>query len=90
MNHGEERNIGRFVEARRAREPGLPGRPSYRNLYAATDPDSGYSAWMLPGLRSLVEGRNPTDVRVLYVEAVRSLAASCTDIGAILDESAPR
>ena len=35
--------------------PGLPGRPWYRNLYAAADEDSGYAAWMLPGLRRAAE-----------------------------------
>ncbi|MEM1204056.1 MAG: M28 family peptidase [Acidobacteriota bacterium] len=36
-------------------DPGLPERPWYRNLYAATDPDSGYASWMLPALRWAVE-----------------------------------
>ncbi len=37
-------------------EAGLPGgRSWFRNLYAATDPDSGYAAWMLPALRWAVE-----------------------------------
>ncbi|MEM7168276.1 MAG: transferrin receptor-like dimerization domain-containing protein, partial [Planctomycetota bacterium] len=34
---------------------GLPGRPWYRSLYAASDPTSGYAAWMLPALRLAVE-----------------------------------
>lgn len=34
---------------------GLPGRPWFRNLFAATDEDAGYSAWMLPRLRWAVE-----------------------------------
>ncbi len=38
---------------------GLPGRPWFRNLYAATDEDSGYAAWMLPGLRHAVEKGDP-------------------------------
>ncbi|MHC4547669.1 MAG: M28 family peptidase [Planctomycetota bacterium] len=37
---------------------GLPGRPWFRNLYAASDEDSGYAAWMLPGLRHAVEHRD--------------------------------
>ena len=36
-------------------EPGLPERPWFRNLFAATDPYSGYGAWMLPALRWVVE-----------------------------------
>ena len=37
---------------------GLPGRPWYRNLYAASDEDSGYAAWMLPGLRRAAERKD--------------------------------
>lgn len=36
-------------------EEGLPGRPWWRNLYAASDPYSGYAAWMLPLLREAIE-----------------------------------
>jgi len=36
-------------------EKGLPGRPWYRNLYAATDETSGYAAWMLPAMRYGIE-----------------------------------
>lgn len=39
-------------------ERGIPNRPWSRNLFAATDPDSGYAAWMLPGLREAVERRD--------------------------------
>jgi len=41
------------------REPGLPGRPWYRNLFAASDPTSGYAAWMLPLLREAHETKDP-------------------------------
>ncbi len=34
---------------------GVPGRPWYRNTWAAPDEDSGYGAWMLPLLRAAVE-----------------------------------
>lgn len=37
------------------RDAGLDGRPWYRSLYAATDPNSGYGAWTLPGLRGAIE-----------------------------------
>jgi len=37
------------------RDEGIPGRPWYRSLYAATDEDSGYASWMLPALRYAVE-----------------------------------
>ncbi len=36
-------------------ESGIPRRAWFRSLYAATDEDSGYAQWMLPGLRALVE-----------------------------------
>jgi N-acetylated-alpha-linked acidic dipeptidase len=31
-------------------DDGLPGRPWYRNQFAAPDADSGYAPWVLPGL----------------------------------------
>lgn len=34
---------------------GLPGRPWFRNAWAAADADSGYGAWMLPRLRAAIE-----------------------------------
>ena len=37
---------------------GLPGRPWYRNLYMASDEDSGYASWPLPGLRRAVEQKD--------------------------------
>jgi N-acetylated-alpha-linked acidic dipeptidase len=48
-------------------EEGLPGRPWFRNLYAASDPDSGYAAWILPGLRWAIQSDDPA--------AVESMAA---------------
>ena len=38
---------------------GLPGRPWSRNLFAATDEDSGYAAWMLPAIRWAIERQQP-------------------------------
>ncbi len=40
-------------------QDGLPERPWFRNLFAATDPTSGYGAWMLPALRWVVEQQRP-------------------------------
>ncbi len=37
------------------RADGIPGRPWYRSLFAATDEDSGYDPWPLPGLRCAVD-----------------------------------
>lgn len=50
------------LERRWLTEPGVPGRPWFRSLYAATDESSGYAAWMLPALRYGVEHK---DSRVL-------------------------
>lgn len=36
-------------------EHGMPERPWFRNLYAATDPTDGYGSWMLPIIRWGVE-----------------------------------
>ncbi|MFG0276037.1 MAG: M28 family peptidase [Phycisphaerales bacterium] len=43
-------------------EAGLPERPWFRNLFASTDPTSGYAAWMLPLLRYEVEIGNQEGV----------------------------
>lgn len=37
---------------------GIPGRPWFKNLFAATDEDSGYAAWMLPSLRYAIEHKD--------------------------------
>lgn len=34
---------------------GLPGRPWFRNLFAATDEFSGYGAWVLPGVEAALD-----------------------------------
>jgi N-acetylated-alpha-linked acidic dipeptidase len=39
-------------------ESGIPGRPWFKSLYAASDEDSGYASWVLPGLRWAVEHKN--------------------------------
>jgi N-acetylated-alpha-linked acidic dipeptidase len=66
---------------------GLPERPWFRNLFAATDPDSGYAAWMLPGLRWSVErkrARAMDEMSALYVAAYRDLAERMEEIARIL------
>jgi N-acetylated-alpha-linked acidic dipeptidase len=71
-------------------EPGLPGRPWYRNLYAAPDPDSGYGAWALPALRAAIEGRDPDGVAealTLYVGAFGRLLESARSIESLLAQS---
>ncbi|MBL9002305.1 MAG: M28 family peptidase [Phycisphaerae bacterium] len=40
-------------------EAGLPERPWFKSLYASPDEDSGYDAWVLPGLRRAAERNDP-------------------------------
>ncbi len=47
-------------------------RPWFRNLYAASDPDSGYAAWMLPTLRLAIEQKDPNAVQSAQ-DALRSV-----------------
>ncbi|MCH7546048.1 MAG: M28 family peptidase [Planctomycetes bacterium] len=64
-------------------QQGLPDRPWYRNLYAATDPNSGYAAWMLPALRRAIENRDADDLRTqitTYLEALKNLQSTLVDI----------
>lgn len=44
-------------------EAGLADRPWYKSLYIATDPDTGYGSWPLPGLRRAVEDGDAAAVR---------------------------
>jgi N-acetylated-alpha-linked acidic dipeptidase len=65
-------------------EPGLAGRPWYRSLYAATDPDSGYGAWLLPALRHAVESADPAAVdraTRLYEQRTDRIADLLTSTG---------
>jgi len=60
-----------------------------RNLFAATDPDSSYAPWMLPGLRWSVERRRARaidEMSALYVAAYRDLAERMEEIAGILGE----
>ncbi len=43
---------------------GLSGRPWFRNLFASSDPTSGYAAWMLPEIRRAVEARDSGAARL--------------------------
>ncbi|HEX6202118.1 MAG TPA: transferrin receptor-like dimerization domain-containing protein, partial [Thermoanaerobaculia bacterium] len=51
---------------------GLPGRPWYRNLFAAPDATSGYAAWVLP---ELVEAAEAGDAAALATAVARTRAA---------------
>jgi N-acetylated-alpha-linked acidic dipeptidase len=49
---------------------GLPGRPWYRNLYAAPDADSGYAPWVLPGLTAALQAGRGEAAAAGELEAV--------------------
>lgn len=58
LTPGELATVNRTLttlERRWIHEPGIPDRPWFRSLYASTDADSGYAAWMLPLLRHAAE-----------------------------------
>jgi N-acetylated-alpha-linked acidic dipeptidase len=66
----------RSLERQLLHHEGLPGRPWYRNLWASPDPDSGYSAWMLPELRGVRDTGDAEAVRQaidLYERAIGAL-----------------
>lgn len=55
---------------------GLPGREWYANLFASTDPDTGYGAWILPALRRAIDRKDQgetTDAIGLYRTALEQL-----------------
>ncbi len=52
---------------------GLTGRPWHRHLFAATDPTSGYAAWMLPEIRGAIESRDHAAARRAVARAAGSL-----------------
>lgn len=51
---------------------GLPGRPWFRNVFASSDRDSGYGAWVLPGLQAAIADADPVaaDVALDQLDAV--------------------
>ena len=67
---------------------GLPMRPWYRNSFAATDPDSGYGAWMLPLARSGAETGNDSAIRAAtlrYAETLIELRRMAENMHRIVD-----
>jgi len=49
---------------------GVPGRPWFRNLFAATDEYSGYGAWVLPGVEAALDRKH---ARLFRAEVERVL-----------------
>lgn len=54
-------------------EAGLPDRPWFRSLLSAPDEDSGYAAWVLPGVRQAL-GRGDPDELAAAAEALLAVA----------------
>ncbi|MEM1177215.1 MAG: M28 family peptidase [Acidobacteriota bacterium] len=80
-------SLYRQLERRWLFAEGLPERPWYRNLFAATDPDSGYGAWMLPGLRWAVENRSLEAMTIAieaYAQVLSRLDADLDALEALL------
>ncbi len=66
---------------------GLPGRPWFRNLYAASDEDSGYAPSMLPAIRSAIERKDHDALRAAverYLEVLRRLQGIVDAVDAAL------
>ena len=58
---------------------GLPGRPWYRNLYAAPDADSGYAPWLLPGLTAVIEDEGDQEAFDAALHDYRQALARLTE-----------
>ncbi len=72
---------------------GLPERPWYKNMFASTDPNSGYSAWMLPAIRYGIEHRNVQAVmkaQLVHKRIFGRMEASLDAIEACWDPSASK
>jgi N-acetylated-alpha-linked acidic dipeptidase len=54
---------------------GVPNQPWNRSLFAATDPESGYAAWMLPGLRGAIERRDTEELAREKTRCQRTFSA---------------
>jgi N-acetylated-alpha-linked acidic dipeptidase len=62
---------------------GLTGRPWFRNLFGATDPFSGYAAWMLPELHWFVARENVSGLNSAVESYVSVFARLERDIAAL-------
>jgi N-acetylated-alpha-linked acidic dipeptidase len=63
-------------------EEGIPGRPWFQSLLAASDEDSGYASWPLPGLRYCIERKNAE----LLAEQIEKYHAVFRELGRALDD----
>ena len=63
---------------------GLPDRPFYKSLFAAPDEDSGYAAWVLPGLqaaKSRADDALLQKMRSAYLDALRRFEGPFSRLG---------
>lgn len=68
-------------------DQGIPGRPWFKSLFAASDEDSGYAAWVLPGLRYAIEQKDAALLKheeERYLQVFRDLATNLERIEAVL------
>jgi len=63
----------RTMERRLIAPEGLPGRPFFRNVWAAPDSTSGYSAWVLPGIVGALEANDTRVVRAAIDQLERAI-----------------
>jgi N-acetylated-alpha-linked acidic dipeptidase len=57
---------------------GLPGRSWFRNVFASSDRDSGYGAWVLPGLQAAMADADPiaAEAALAQLDAVAARMAA--------------
>jgi N-acetylated-alpha-linked acidic dipeptidase len=63
---------------------GLLDRPWFANLYAASDPDSGYAAWILPALRWSIENEMNEAVQAYADDLADRFAGFSGNVDAVL------
>jgi N-acetylated-alpha-linked acidic dipeptidase len=59
---------------------GLPERPWFANLYGASDPYSGYAAWVFPALRLAIEEKQPMNAAAAAAQLVEVYQALETNV----------
>ena len=69
---------------------GLPQRPWFINLYAANDPDSGYAAWMLPGVRWAIERRDAEALPACLGDLISALRSNTEDLQRAIRQLQPQ
>lgn len=78
----------RLMERQLIAEDGLPGRPFFRSVWAAPDPTSGYSAWLLPGIVEALEARDAKAIRAAVEQLDRAITGLVRARDAIMSDIA--